>query len=227
MLHANVVEKIKPHILCSITFFSRKLCPLRDVEKYRDTSANEWPSQRIFRLTNVLVDARANIKQQTWTVGPFRELVSGNECYSGRNYLRLPRYHCTVEPGRPRITIRRMRNARCRHLLRICNIYCFSSAKMVARNPLDVTLNVHCLACTVFFVFCLLTSRLPRRVTSTVSFRDFRNQRTHYLNIRLETEHVIIYRMSIISWHCSQNLYRIENLHHSYRALEQDKMEIL
>ena len=27
------------------------------------------------RLTNVLVDARANIKQQTWTVGPFHELI--------------------------------------------------------------------------------------------------------------------------------------------------------
>ena len=27
------------------------------------------------RLTNVLVDARANIKQQTWTVGPFQELI--------------------------------------------------------------------------------------------------------------------------------------------------------
>jgi len=26
-------------------------------------------------LTNVLVDARANIKQQTWTVGPFQELI--------------------------------------------------------------------------------------------------------------------------------------------------------
>ena len=28
------------------------------------------------RLTNVLVDARANIKQQTWTVGPFHERSS-------------------------------------------------------------------------------------------------------------------------------------------------------
>jgi len=28
---------------------------------------------------NVLVDAHANIKQQTWTVGPFQELVSANE----------------------------------------------------------------------------------------------------------------------------------------------------
>ena len=27
------------------------------------------------RLTNVLVDARTNIKQQTWTVGPFQELI--------------------------------------------------------------------------------------------------------------------------------------------------------
>jgi hypothetical protein len=27
------------------------------------------------RLTNVLVDGRANIKQQTWTVGPFQELI--------------------------------------------------------------------------------------------------------------------------------------------------------
>ena len=30
------------------------------------------------RLTNVLVDARANVKQQTWTVGPFHERSSIN-----------------------------------------------------------------------------------------------------------------------------------------------------
>ena len=30
------------------------------------------------QLTNVLVDARANIKQQTWTVGPFQERSSIN-----------------------------------------------------------------------------------------------------------------------------------------------------
>ena len=46
------------------------------------------------RLTNVLVDARANIKQQTGTVGTFQELnfsvcmcVSANECDCGTNYL--------------------------------------------------------------------------------------------------------------------------------------------
>jgi len=39
-------------------------------------SANEDFYFAVFRtrLTNVLVDARANIKQQTWTVGPFLEL---------------------------------------------------------------------------------------------------------------------------------------------------------
>ena len=56
-------------------------------KKYSDTSAKEWPCQRIFQLTkiffavfqtwltNVLVDARANIKQQTWTVGPLQEFI--------------------------------------------------------------------------------------------------------------------------------------------------------
>ena len=66
---------------------------LQNASNYSDTSANEWPCQRIFRLTkifslffglgwriwirlmNVLVDVRANIKQQTWTVGPFQELI--------------------------------------------------------------------------------------------------------------------------------------------------------
>jgi len=55
--------------------------------KYSDTSANEWPwfwLTKIFfavfwtRLTNVLVDACANIKQQTWTVRPFQERSSIN-----------------------------------------------------------------------------------------------------------------------------------------------------
>jgi hypothetical protein len=45
--------------------------------------------------TNVLVDARANIKQEPSAVGPFQELIffAGNhvladECDSGKNYLR-------------------------------------------------------------------------------------------------------------------------------------------
>jgi hypothetical protein len=43
-------------------------------------SANEdfFPAVFWTRLTNVLVDARDNIKQQTWTVGPFHERSSIN-----------------------------------------------------------------------------------------------------------------------------------------------------
>jgi hypothetical protein len=42
-------------------------------------SANEdFFAILLIRLTNVLVDARANIKQQTWTVGPFHERSSVN-----------------------------------------------------------------------------------------------------------------------------------------------------
>jgi len=37
------------------------------------------------RLTNVLVDERANIKQQTWTVGPFQELIF-SVCVWQRNF---------------------------------------------------------------------------------------------------------------------------------------------
>ena len=49
------------------------------LSEYSDTSANEdffavfWT--RLTGLTNVLVDAHANIKQQTLTVGPFQELI--------------------------------------------------------------------------------------------------------------------------------------------------------
>jgi hypothetical protein len=35
--------------------------------------------------------------------------------------------------------------------LRICNIYCFSTAKMVARTRLNVTLHVHCLCCPLLY----------------------------------------------------------------------------
>jgi len=33
---------------------------------------------------------------------------------------------------------------------RICNIYCFSTATMVARTRLNVTLYVHCLCCPYY-----------------------------------------------------------------------------
>jgi len=38
-----------------------------------------------------------------------------------------------------------------KHTLRICNTYCFSTAKVVARTRLNVTLYVHCLSCFQLF----------------------------------------------------------------------------
>ena len=43
-------------------------------------------------------------------------------------------------------------NLRYRNTFRICNTYCFSTATMVTRTRLDVTLSVHCF---VFF-FCFM-----------------------------------------------------------------------
>ena len=34
-----------------------------------------------------------------------------------------------------------------KHTLRICNIYCFPTAKMIPRTSLNVTLDVHCISC--------------------------------------------------------------------------------
>ena len=61
-----------------------------------------------------------------------------------------------VEPGRPRMTMWRMRIAagflRLQiHTLRICNTHCFSTATMVVRTRLDVTLYVHCLSCLLSY----------------------------------------------------------------------------
>jgi len=36
------------------------------------------------------------------------------------------------------------------HTLTICNIYCFSPAKMVARERLSITLYVYCLSCWIY-----------------------------------------------------------------------------
>jgi len=60
-----------------------------------------------------------------------------------------------AERGRPQMTIRRMRiacwipTATNTHTLRLCNTHCFTTATMVARKRLDVTLCVHCLSCLI------------------------------------------------------------------------------
>jgi len=91
MFHTNFVEKIKTHILCSVTFFSfenRAVCEIM------------W-----------------------------------------KNF---------VDGDRPQMTIWRGRIAGCitkaKHTLRLCNTHCFSTATVVARTHLTVTLYVHCLS---------------------------------------------------------------------------------
>jgi hypothetical protein len=37
-----------------------------------------------------------------------------------------------------------------RHTVRVCNAYCFSTATMVTRTGLSVTLYIHCLSCLYF-----------------------------------------------------------------------------
>ena len=96
MFHAKPVEKIKTHILCSISFF-------------------------IFFFSKVVY-----------------EILWKN----------------IVEPGRPQMTIFRMRiacwipkaiNTHSKYVIHI--IYCFYSAVMVERTRYSVTLYVICLSC--------------------------------------------------------------------------------
>ena len=63
-----------------------------------------------------------------------------------------------VEPYRPQMTILhgacalRAGNVGDRHTLRIYNIYCFSTAIMVTRTRLSVTLDAHRLTCSNFLI---------------------------------------------------------------------------
>ena len=67
--------------------------------------------------------------------------------------------------------IRRMRVAcwitKTADTLRICNIYCFSTARMVARMGLSVTFCLHCLS-------CLLTSSATKQVRASYPAPSFR-----------------------------------------------------
>jgi hypothetical protein len=51
--------------------------------------------------------------------------------------------------------------------LRICNMYCSSTSRMVARMGLSVTFCLHC-------VFCLLTSRATKQVRASYPAPSFR-----------------------------------------------------
>jgi hypothetical protein len=96
MFPANFVEKIKTHILYSITFF---------------------------------LENRAVYE------------ICGKKLYSQTDHrwkYKTAQAHCKPD------------NYGYRHTLRICNTYCFSTATMVTRTGLNVTLYVHCLSCLCF-----------------------------------------------------------------------------
>jgi hypothetical protein len=92
-----------------------------------------------------------------------------------------------VEPERPQMTMRRMRFAcwitKAIDTLRICNVYCFSPAKVVTRTRL-ITFYLHCLSCfdkLMFFALLVTFAHLeavesasaPRTLKSGLASRDF------------------------------------------------------
>ena len=96
MFQSKLVEEIKTHILCSVTFF------LENRAGYEIT----WK--------NIAERGRP-------------QMAIGACALHARYYLRLQIQSLTIY-----------------------NTYCFSTATVVARTCLNITLNVHCLSCLVF-----------------------------------------------------------------------------
>jgi hypothetical protein len=65
-------------------------------------------------------------------------------------YVVMWEKYCRTGQATDDMVVRRMRIARCipkaTNTHRICNTYCFSTATVVARTRLNVTLCVHCLS---------------------------------------------------------------------------------
>ena len=95
MLQTNVIENIKAHILCTVTFF-KKNCAVYEIM---------WK----------------NIVQQF------------------RPQMAMCRMHIAC----------RIHKATSTHIHRLCNAHCLSTATMVERRRLCVTLFVHYIACLV------------------------------------------------------------------------------
>jgi hypothetical protein len=54
-----------------------------------------------------------------------------------------------------------------KHTLRICNTHCFSTAKILARMPLNITLYVHCVSC---LTYCLPVCAVLKSIIASVFF---------------------------------------------------------
>jgi hypothetical protein len=135
MFQTKVVEKIRTHILCTITIFW-KLCHLWDnLEKYH--RAGRWQ--------------HGACTLQTW-------------------YLRL-------------------------QTLRLCNTYCFSTAKIAALMCLNVMLYVHCLSCYLHYLHCdnSPTSRY------TLSFHTITNTNMTLGNVNHLQSHITFPQWKVLN----------------------------
>ena len=120
MCYRKVLEKMKTHSLCSITFFSRKLHRLWDnVEK---SSGDRGDTNDV----------------TTWRIR-VACLINKDTCTYAHAHAHAPGY----PPAR---THARTHAQACTHRP-ICNIYCFSTATVVSWTRLSVTLYVHWLYC--------------------------------------------------------------------------------
>jgi len=71
---------------------------------------------------------------------------------------------CTLHTGYLRLHM---------HILRLCNTHCFSTATMVARRRLNVTLYVHCLSCLIPYLNYIFILRIPDEMLTVTTFNFF------------------------------------------------------
>ena len=126
MFQIKVVDKIKTHVLCSETF-SRKWCLL-------------WDNVETCGGAREAEDDYGDCSLHAWLVRLHSQKHAPSH-QQALTHMRSPtRAHIHTHTHTHKHT-------------EMCNTYCFSTAKMVWRTRLSVTLYVHC-------VFCLCCPRL-------------------------------------------------------------------
>jgi hypothetical protein len=91
--------------------------------------------------------------------------------------------------------IRRLRHI---YILRICNPYCFSTATVVTRTRLDVTLYVHCPSCSSYV---LSAFTFPIHILLISKIAAFSNGPREYVRL-----HVLTWgrkQMQLVTWNTS------------------------
>ena len=126
MFQIKVVEKIKTHILCSVTFFFLpKIVPF-----VRTSKSMVEPSRP--QIT-------CHVRVACWLIKATRAQAHVCSRASSPTHTYITHAHKHTE---------------------ICNIYCFSTKRVVSWTRLSVTLYVHCLLVFQMNVVTLATSAL-------------------------------------------------------------------